>query len=151
MWEIAIVVVLLCLGYGFGSYREKKHYQSIYAREAELKNILVFDTARSPAPESETGGQLVLGNVVISSDYFKTFVAGLRMLVGGRLTSYESLLDRGRREAVLRMKAEARELGADSIFNVKFETSSISKGGNDTLGSIEVLVYGTALGNFQAA
>lgn len=150
MWEIGIVVVLLCLGYGFGSYREKAHYKSIFERESELKNILIFDSARSPAPETETGGEMVLGNVVISTDYFKTFVAGLRMLVGGRLTSYESLLDRGRREAVLRMKKQARELGADSIFNVKFETSSISKGGDSTLGSIEVLVYGTAIGNLQA-
>ena len=149
MWEIGIIFVLLCLGYGFGSYREKEHFASIREREADLKDILVFDSARSPAPDRETGGQLVQGNVVISADYFKMFVAGLRMLIGGRLASYESLLDRARREAVLRMKAEARELGSDAIFNVKFETSSISKGSENTLGSIEVLVYGTALGNFQ--
>ena len=149
MFEIGIVLSLLALGYGFGSYREKAHFKSIIEREAEFNKILVFDSARSPTPAKETGGQMVLGNVVISTDYFKMFVAGLRMLVGGRLTTYESLLDRGRREAVLRMKSQARKLGADCIFNVKFETSSISKGGQDTLGSVEVLVYGTAIGNFQ--
>jgi uncharacterized protein YbjQ (UPF0145 family) len=46
----------------------------------------------------------VSGSVVVSVDYFKRFLAGLRTLVGGRVTSYETLLDRARREAILRCK-----------------------------------------------
>lgn len=146
MIEIGIFLVLLALGYGVGSYREKKHYQSIFRREEELRDILLFESRFPPKATSAgvSNGVMVQGNVVISSDYFKAFVAGLRKLVGGRLRSYESLLDRGRREALLRMKAQAKELGSDQIFNVKFETSSISKGAQDRLGSIEVLVYGSA-------
>ena len=60
-------------------------------------------------------------------------------------TSYESLLDRGRREAVLRMKDQARRAGAGSVFNVKLETVSIFKGRENSVGSVEVLAYGTAL------
>ena len=86
-----------------------------------------------------------MGNVVISVDYFKRFVAHLRMIFGGRVHTYESLLDRGRREALLRMQAEASDLGATMIFNTRFETSSISKGGRDSVGSVEVLAYGTAV------
>lgn len=149
MWEILLVLVLLCLGYGFGSYREKKHYQSIFRREQELGDVLIFETRNLPDEASVSGGQMVQGNVVISTDYFKMFVSGLRMLVGGRLKTYETLLDRGRREAVLRMKQSAKQLGADAIFNVRFETSSVSKGAESNIGSVEVLVYGTALTNFS--
>ncbi len=147
MIDILIVLALLALGYGFGSYREKKHYQSILEREEQMRNIMVFDTRECADPNRDSGGRLVQGSVVISVDYFKKFVASLRKLVGGRLRSYESLLDRGRREAVLRMKQEAKSLGADQIINVKFETSSISKGAEGNLGSIEVLVYGSAIKN----
>ena len=55
------------------------------------------------------------------------------------------VLDRARREAILRMKAEAHEHGAGMIFNVKLETASISKGAKDTIGSVEVYAYGTAV------
>ena len=159
MIDILIVIGLLLLGYGFGSYREKRHYDSIRKREALYKDILVFESRFPPSPSrlgdanplddasNARGGEMVLGNVVVSVDYFKMFVAGLRKLVGGRLRSYETLLDRGRREAVLRMKQQAHELGANNVFNVKFETSSVSKGQSGNLGSIEVLVYGSALLN----
>ena len=91
--------------------------------------------------------QLVSGNVVISIDFFKKFVAGLRSLFGGRLQSYESLLDRARREAILRMKESALEIGAKVIINVRIETASISKSSsrNNGIGSVEVVAYGTAL------
>lgn len=159
MIDIIIVVVLLALGYGFGSYREKLHYRSIHKREAALADILVFPTRLAPAADitsdgridsgEGSGGHLVQGNVVISSDYFKLFVAGLRKLIGGRLTTFETLLDRGRREAILRMKAEAKKLGHNKILNVKFETSSISKGAQGNIGSIEVLAYGSSIRHFE--
>ena len=40
----------------------------------------------------ETVG-LVSGNVVVSVDHFKRFLAGLRNIVGGRLKAYETILD----------------------------------------------------------
>ena len=144
MIEILILIGLLVIGYLAGSSFERSHYKSIHKRERELHDILVFDT-KYPKGEHGQGGELVQGNVVVSVDYFKRFVASLRKLVGGRLKSYETLLDRGRREAVLRMKEDARKLGANHIFNVRFETASISLGAQQTLGSVEVLVYGSAV------
>lgn len=145
MTDIIVLLSLLALGYGFGTYREKQHYKSIFKRETDLQDIMIFESRSSGKPATDVGGQLVMGNVVISIDYFKMFVASLRKLVGGRLRSYESLVDRARREAILRMKKNAEQLGADQIFNVKFETSSISKGAQSNIGSIEVLVYGSAV------
>ena len=145
MFELIITAVLLTLGYFVGSHREKSHYQSIYQREKKLNNILLFSTKMPPQDMNPVGGNLVQGHVVVSVDYFKRFVAGLRKLVGGKLTSYESLLDRGRREAILRMKEQAREQNANMIFNLKVETCSISKGQGGSMGSVEVIAYGSAV------
>jgi uncharacterized protein YbjQ (UPF0145 family) len=143
--EILGILALLALGYAFGTAAERRHYKSILEREDALRQVMVF-SARFPSdPDRRRESRLVSGNVCVSVDYFKAFVAGLRGLIGGRVTSYEGLLDRARREAVLRMKEEARSLGPCKIFNVKIETSSVSQGGEGTLGTVEVLAYGTAV------
>lgn len=146
--ELIILLVLLVVGYGFGTAREKAHYNSIRRREQQFREILVFEHRLiddKDLLQKSNGGTLVYGNVVISSDYFKKFVAGLRMLIGGRLKSYESLLDRGRREAILRMKEQAAAEGATHVVNVRFETSSISNNQEKSVSSIEVLAYGSAI------
>lgn len=86
--------------------------------------------------------KLVNGNVVISIDFFKKIVASLINLFGGNITAYETLLDRARREAILRIKEDASD--ASEIINIRIETSSISKN-TKTVGAIEVLAYGTAI------
>ena len=142
--ELLIIASLTALGYFFGRIAERKHFASIRLREAQYKDILVFNERHLPVGEWRSG-PLVGGNVVISVDYFKRLVAGLRALFGGRLTTYESLLERARREALLRMKEDARRCGADMVINVRLETASISKGKDDQIGSVEVYAYGTAL------
>ena len=143
--ELIVFITLVVLGYGFGRLAEARHYRSIREREQSYRDLLIFSLRSPPDPTRARTCALVTGSAVISVDYFKRILAGLRNLVGGPLTSYESLLDRARREAVLRMKEDARSRGASRIFNVKFETASISRGQGDTIGSIEVLAYGTAL------
>ncbi len=145
MADLIVLIILLSLGYGFGRLAENKHYKSIKKREHQLRELYVMATKYPPATNPAPATTLVSGSVVISVDYFKRFVASLRNLIGGRVKSYESLLDRARREALLRMKEQANELGADMIFNVKIETSSIHKGRKNAVGSVEVLAYGTAL------
>lgn len=142
---LVIAVVLLTVGFFSGRYLERKHYASIIAREAAPGQVMVF-AARLPPPDLPVSAtQLVSGSVVISADYFKRFVAGLRMLIGGRLNTYESLLDRARREAILRMREEAKTLGATQIFNVKLETLSIGGRNPNSISCLEVLAYGTAI------
>lgn len=133
------------MGYGFGRYAESNHYKSIIKREKQLNSIPAIATRIPPIRRQDLNSQLVAGNVVISIDYFKRFIAGLRNIFGGRVTSYETLLDRARREAILRMKEEAQKLNAEFVFNIKLETSSIHKGRGNSIGSVEVLAYGTAL------
>lgn len=139
------VLFFLVLGYGFGRWAEARHYRSIRKREEEFHDLILVCCKTVPESLPTSGSQMVRGSVVVSVDYFKRFVARLRMIFGGRVHTYESLLDRGRREALLRMQAEARKLGATMIFNTRFETSSISKGRNRSVGCVEVLAYGTAI------
>ncbi len=149
MSDLIVLTILLALGYVFGRIAEKRHYKSIIERETQYRHVaaicsrIVPQTSLSSA--SPDASMLVTGSVVISVDYFKRFLAALRSLIGGRVVSYESLLDRARREAILRMKEQADALGANKVFNIKLETASISKSAKGKIGSIEVLAYGTAL------
>ncbi len=147
MLDFLDIILFCCLGtvgYVAGRFAEQRHYRSIRARERELADVLVF-ASRFPTLPHADKHVLVAGSVVISEDYFKRIVSGLQSLFGGRLKSYESLVDRARREAVLRMKQEARARGARMIFNVKFQTFSIPGNRQNSSGAVEVLAYGTGL------
>jgi len=142
--SFTIFLILLAVGYFAGRSREQAHYRSIIEREHEYADMFVLHGKH--APEGATiPVVLVAGNVVVSVDYFKSVVAGLRNLVGGSINAYESLLDRARREAILRMKEQARALRCNAVVNVRIVTSSISQGGKNQLGTVEVMAYGTAI------
>ena len=119
MADLIILAVFLALGYFFGRYYEKTHYKSIIKREVKFRNIPAIASRIAPSSSIPNETMLVTGSVVISVDYFKRFLASLRALIGGRIASYESLLDRARREAILRMKEQAKDAGADKIFNIR--------------------------------
>ncbi len=144
MYDVILFLILLVLGYVFGQLAEKRHFRSIIKREAELRDVLCF-TERNVPEMGHIDSVLVCGSVVISIDFFKKFVAGLRNLVGGRVSAYESLLERARREAILRMKADARARGAKSVWNVRLETSSITKDASQGVAAVEVIAFGTAV------
>lgn len=144
MYDLILFLFLLLLGYVFGQRAEKRHFRSIIEREAQLGDILVFSERKIP-DEAACEGILVAGSVVVSVDYFKRFVADLRNFFGGRVSAYESLLERARREAVLRMKEAARRKGADSVWNLRLETASIYKGAAGSVGAVEIIAYGTAV------
>ena len=143
--QLAVFIVLLAVGFLFGRRAERKHYASIFEREDELRHVVVLNERFPPAGMLNVDTDMVCGSVVISVDYFKTVVSGLRNLVGGHMSAYESLLDRARREAILRMQQQAVTLGAKTIINMKFETSRVSGSAGKGIGSVEVLAYGTAL------
>ncbi len=143
MWGFLSFIVLLGVGFFFGRMNEAKHFRSLNRREEELSHITISNTKK--LPEGYDASDFVTGNVVISIDYFKRIAAALRGLVGGQIKSYTTLLERARREAVLRMKEEAAVQGARHIANVRIETSSVFQNAKTNVGSLEVYAYGTAL------
>jgi len=145
--DLIIFLFLSGLGYTAGSIAERRHYRSIHQREAEMVRLPAV-TLKNPYPEEALrGGVMVMGSVVVSIDYFKRLLAILRNIFGGRVTSYETLVDRARREAVLRLKEAAQQKGCDMVVNLRLETSTIGQSANsrNSVGCVEVLAYGTAI------
>ena len=147
MIEIAITatfwLVPILLGYIFGRAAEARHFRSIIAREQTAVHL---PTTSSKAPIDDDviqRSELVHGSVVISIDYFKRALAALHSIIGGPVKSHESLLDRARREAVLRMKESCP--GAHEIINLRLETCTLANNVAGDIGSVEVLAYGTAV------
>ncbi len=144
--ELIIFIILIALGYTAGTIAERKHYRSIEDRERTFLNLPAVTIKNAVAKDSDIlSADLVSGSVVVSLDYFKRILAGLRNIIGGEVTSYETLIDRARREAVLRMKEKAA--GANIIINLRIETSAIGQNANQSksIGSIEAIAYGTAI------
>ena len=145
--DLVIFLSLLVIGYTCGTIAEKRHYKSIQQREKALVKLAVVTAEGRFADGAVRDSFLVNGSVVISNDYFKRLLAILRNIFGGRVKAYESLIDRSRREAILRMKEEAMAKGAHMIVNMRLETSTIGRSANQKkqVGSIETLAYGTAV------
>ncbi|MEE8603349.1 YbjQ family protein [Euzebya tangerina] len=138
---LSILILALLVGIGFlvGSWRERRHLAELAQREQAMAHVLVTDLRSLPLGLDASAGTMVMGEVVIASDYFKQFAAQLRNLVGGEVTSFRTVMDRGRREARQRMVEQADRIGARTVINVRFETSTVA-----ALGT-EVLCYGTAV------
>ena len=144
MLDLGLFLILVTIGYFAGRYTEHRHYQSILLREKASLRLPTVTGNMLPDVDQIARTFLVSGSCVISIDYFKRVLAGLRNIMGGRLTAYETLIDRARREAILRMKYEA--LGSSIIVNTRVETASIFSSTNQNgIGSIEVFSYGTAI------
>ncbi len=82
---------------------------------------------------------IVSGSTVRSKHAGRDIMASFKNIFGGELKGYTELLTESRDEAISRMKAQAEELGANAILNVRFSTSSVAAG------AAELYVYGTAV------
>jgi len=143
--ELIIFLILISVGYFVGQSFEQKHYASIKAREKQTLHVPMMTFGAKQALPHAHEAEMFVGSVVVANDYFKTFSAGLRNLVGGRMVVYESLVDRGRREALLRMKEDAIAWGASQVINIRFETSNLSGQSAQQSSCVEVMAYGTGI------
>jgi uncharacterized protein YbjQ (UPF0145 family) len=150
--NLSVFIGLLLIGYFVGGIVEKRHFESILKREEKLLYFPVINLA--PRRLVEIGEDLqiencffVSGLVVIGEDYFKRILGFLANFFGGRLLSHESLLDRARREAILRLKEKAISQGADMVVNLQLQYLSINKetDSQNANNSVEIMAYGTAL------
>jgi uncharacterized protein YbjQ (UPF0145 family) len=82
---------------------------------------------------------LVRGNTIRARHVGKDIMAGFKNIVGGEITDYTKMLAESREQALDRMVADARGLGADAIIGIRFTTSSVMQG------AAELLAYGTAV------
>lgn len=144
-FELILFGGLLLLGLFSGTLVENQHFQSLRTREKQVRSLSVINFgAHQPLPDAQDA-MLVTGSVVITSDFFRIYVAAILSLLGGNIGVYETLLERGRREAILRMKEEAIAQGARQILNVRLETSNLNSESANQAAVLEVIAYGTAI------
>ncbi len=143
MGSLLGVGILLLIGIIFGSMNERNHYARLAKDEAELSHIKVLNIKTLP-DNLEPGGVLVSGNVVVAVDYFKVFVSFFNMLFGGQITGFQTLMERARREAIVRMQRQADTIGADVVYNTRIEFSAVGQR-PQKIGGAELLAYGTAV------
>jgi uncharacterized protein YbjQ (UPF0145 family) len=144
--QFGLPLTLLVLAFFTGSALERRHYASIRERELRWRSLPAVTFRSVPPGWKVSECALVTGSVVISVDYFKRFLSGLRMIFGGRVKAYETLLDRARREALLRLKEDAVERGCHAVVNVRLETCRMANARNsERIAGLEVLAFGTGV------
>lgn len=81
----------------------------------------------------------VKGSTVQTKNVGKDFLAALKSLVGGEITSYTEMMNDARKIATERLILEAEQLGADAVIGFRLQTSAVMGG------AAEIIAYGTAV------
>lgn len=101
--------------------------------------VLVLNSDAIPDRQITEVLGLVQGHTVFAVWLGKDLAAMVRLILGGELTEYTDMMGQARSVAASRMTAQAVEMGADAVINVRYMTTSV-------VGSAaELLVYGTAV------
>lgn len=82
---------------------------------------------------------LVKGSTIQSRNIGRDITQGFKTLVGGELKAYTEMMNTARAIATKRMVAEAEEMGADAVVNIRYASASVMSG------AAEVMAYGTAV------
>jgi len=128
--KLILPISLLLIGLIGGRLAETSHITRLTKREAELSDMLVTQLCNPPCASQiqPLPPSLVVAEVVIATDYLKSFVAGIVNFFGGQIRGYERMMDRARREATCRLLEAARERGYNAICGVRIESADV--GGN---------------------
>ena len=130
---IQILIFLFLIGFcglACGRTLEKRHYRDIEQRERQNQGKFLVTQLKS-FPALRPGGKapkVMMSEVVIGSDYLKTWFSQWRNLFGGEMKSFRTLQDRAKREALLRMSEQAQSEGYNALCNVRFSGADV--GGN---------------------
>ena len=126
IFGIGIPVLLIVIGFTIGKVVERRHFADLARREAQLGPMLVTDVrSYAPGVMASPQPQMVVVEVVVAADYFKTFVAALKKIVGGELRTYENIARRARAEALLRLKETAKGAGFNALCNLRMDSADV--------------------------
>jgi uncharacterized protein YbjQ (UPF0145 family) len=103
-----------------------------------MAEILITTTEGIPGHGYEVIGE-VFGVTTQSKNVFSNIGAGFKNVVGGEIKAYTDMLKKSREESIERLRQEARNVNADAIVMMRFDSGSI---GSDMQ---SVVAYGTAV------
>lgn len=145
---LGFAAILFVIGLIAFHVTEKKRQIFLEQKEQELADIAISDLKHVPEFSAASRAELVTGSVVVANNYFLGICAWWRNLFGGEMQGYSRLCTDARRMAIVRVKEEARSLGATCICCLRYETviiKSSQQNSRNEGGAIELLAYGTAL------
>ena len=85
--QLGITLAVLVFAYFVGSMIERRHFASLREREARHREFPTVTFETLPEGWQVASSGLAVGSTVVSLDYFKRFLAGLRGIVGGLLAA----------------------------------------------------------------
>ena len=131
-------ILLVLLTVAVEQRRAAASVKELPAGESQTQ-VLLQNTAEVPGRQIIENLGLVQGHTIFAIWVGRDLSALVRLVLGGELIEYTDMMGRARKVATNRMIAQAEELGADAIINVRFMTTSV-------IGSAaELLAYGTAV------
>jgi uncharacterized protein YbjQ (UPF0145 family) len=101
--------------------------------------MIVTSTENIPGKKIKNVLGVVKGNTIRARHLGKDILAFFKNIVGGEIEEYTKLIAEAREQSIDRMIADAEELGANAVVNVRFTTSYIMQNAS------EILAYGTAV------
>lgn len=84
---------------------------------------------------------IVSGETIIGANLFKDFFAGIRDIVGGRASSYESVLREVKESALQEMSDQAARMGANAVIGIDLDYETVGANGS----MLMVTAAGTAV------
>ncbi len=130
-------MILIGIAFVTGRLAEAAHERALRRDEQLLPNQHLSTEDHAPEDILLRYSRMVTGKVVIGEDRFRNLLARLRIFVGGRLGAHEATITRAKREAMLRMRTDAK--GASHITGIRMTTAQLGRG------MVEMMVSGTAL------
>lgn len=138
--------------WALGRWYQGRLMTALAANEKNHGTILQSDRFHSTTATmdnmSATSSTLLHVSICVGPSIGQMFFMWFKGLVGGRLQSYDAVLDFGRREVLLRLKQQADSLGCTSMQNIRLETSVVSfaKNSNESRrSSVEFLAFATGI------
>lgn len=141
-WPLLFTVVPLLFSWIFGNIYQKKKQEELEVR-VESFGTDNLTTLKSPPTQVSASG-LLTANIIMSVSWWQKLVGGIKTIFGGQVQTWDGILAWARKEAMQRLREQAKAEGFDNVINVRLETSEIqsSKGRNT---AIEILAYGTGI------
>ena len=141
-WPLLFTVVTLLFSWIFGNIYQRKKQEELEVR-VESFGTDNLTTLKSPPTQVSASG-LLTANIIMSVSWWQKLVGGIKTIFGGQVQTWDGILAWARKEAMQRLREQARAGGFDNGINVRLETSEIqsSKGRNT---AVEILAYGTGI------
>jgi len=138
-WLVGVVVALL-FNAGIlllGAWLERRHDRELSAMEAATASVRVF--TGKPPPGLTGVPQLVQAAIVMAPAPLGRLMLLIRRIIGGRVVTRQRDMQRTRRLALLRLREQARGLGAGVLAGVEICQIGLDRG------RFAMLATGTAL------